>query len=64
LVKLLKPMGIERSTLGSLPDGHSVDLYTLSSGGIEISATNYSGIIISIRVPGAGARAGLSLKWF
>jgi aldose 1-epimerase len=43
---------VTHAPFGKLPDGTEVELYTLTNaGGIEIRATNYGGIITSIRVP-------------
>jgi aldose 1-epimerase len=36
---------------GTLPDGRPVDLYSVTSDGIELHAMNYGGIITSLRVP-------------
>jgi aldose 1-epimerase len=36
---------------GKMPDGTSVDLYTLADGPIEARITNYGGIIVSLKVP-------------
>ena len=44
--------GIKKESFGTLPDGTPVDLYTVTnSQGIEIRATNYGGIVVSLRVP-------------
>jgi aldose 1-epimerase len=44
--------GIKKESFGTLPDGTPVDLYTVTnSHGIEIRATNYGGIVVSLRVP-------------
>jgi aldose 1-epimerase len=43
---------IKKESFGMLPDGTPVDLYTVTnSHGIEIRATNYGGIVVSLRVP-------------
>ncbi len=36
---------------GNLRDGRTVHLFTLSAGAIEVDATDYGGIITSVRVP-------------
>jgi aldose 1-epimerase len=36
---------------GKMPNGTSVDLYTLSDGPVEVSITNYGGIIVSLKAP-------------
>ena len=44
--------GVKKESFGTLPDGTSVDLYTLTNAhGMEIRATNYGGIVVSLRVP-------------
>jgi aldose 1-epimerase len=43
---------IEKTTFGKTPDGHTVDLYTLTnSHGVEVRVMNYGGIVVSLRVP-------------
>ena len=44
-------MGILRDSFGMLPDGRDVDLYTLSTSGIEVQVMNYGATITSIKVP-------------
>ncbi len=47
-----------RSAFGRLPDGASVDLFTLSNGrGVEVRAITYGAILQAIRVPDAGGTA-------
>ena len=36
---------------GKMPDGTSVELYTLADGQVEARITNYGGIIVSLKVP-------------
>ena len=36
---------------GKMPDGTSVDVYTLADGPVEARITNYGGIIVSLKVP-------------
>jgi aldose 1-epimerase len=44
--------GVKKESFGTLPDGTSVDLYTITNAqGTEIRATNYGGIVVSLRVP-------------
>ena len=44
--------GVQKDSFGTLPDGTSVDIYTMTNGqGTEIRATNYGGIVVSLRVP-------------
>jgi aldose 1-epimerase len=47
---------------GKLPDGTSIDLYTLSSGAAEARIMNYGGIVVSLKVPDRhGKRADVLL---
>lgn len=42
---------ITRSPFGSLPDGAKVELFTLTNtGGMQVQATNYGGIITAVKV--------------
>ncbi len=51
--------GIERKPYGKLPDGTAVDIFTLRNAkGMEITITNYGGIIVSILVPDAKGKMG------
>lgn len=43
---------------GRLPDGRTARLLTLSAGGVEVDATNYGGIITSVRVPDRAGNVG------
>jgi aldose 1-epimerase len=44
--------GVKKEPFGTLPDGTPVDLYTMTNAqGMEIRATNYGGIVVSLRVP-------------
>ena len=46
-------MKITKEIFGQLPDGKSVDLYTLANGnGVEVKITNYGGIITFLKTPG------------
>lgn len=43
---------VKKDSFGALPDGTLVDIYTLTNAkGMEIRATNYGGIVVSLRVP-------------
>jgi aldose 1-epimerase len=44
--------GISREAAGALPDGTAVDIFTLrNANGVEVRATTYGAIIMSLRVP-------------
>ncbi len=44
--------GVKKSVFGKMPDGQSIDLYTLTNkNGVQVSITNYGGTIVSIIVP-------------
>jgi len=44
--------GVKKESFGTLPDGTAIDLYTITNAqGMEIRATNYGGIVVSLRVP-------------
>jgi aldose 1-epimerase len=49
---------VARSTFGRLPDGRTVDLFTLTNGGIDVRTIPYGAIIVSIRVPDRNGRVG------
>jgi len=50
---------IEKTTFGKTPDGHSVDLYTLTNPhGVEVRVMNYGGIVVSLRVPDRTGKLG------
>src|SRR5262249_26689002 len=55
--------GVSRSPFGRLPDGRSVELFTLTNAhGIEVRAMTYGAIITSIRTPDrAGTPADIVL---
>jgi aldose 1-epimerase len=43
---------MSRTSFGTLPDGTALDLFTLkNASGMEVSVTNYGGIITSLKVP-------------
>ncbi len=46
-------MGIDQKPFGKLPNGRSVDAYTLKTGEIEAQILSYGGIIASLRLPDA-----------
>ena len=51
--------GVTRAAFGKMPDGKSVDVYTLTNAnGIEIRAITYGGIITSLRVPDSAGVLG------
>ena len=44
--------GIKMSEFGKMPDGQTIDLYTLNnSSGMRVAITNYGGRIVSLTVP-------------
>jgi aldose 1-epimerase len=44
--------GVTMSTFGKMPDGQTIDLYTLTNrSGMKVAITNYGGKIVSIVVP-------------
>jgi aldose 1-epimerase len=50
---------VVRASFGTLPDGTAVDLYTLTNaGGMQVSVTNYGGIITSIKTPDRDGKLG------
>lgn len=45
-------MRIEKRTFGKLPDGTTVDIYTLKNrNGMEVEITNYGGAVVSLKTP-------------
>ena len=51
--------GVVRAPFGQTADGHSAELFTLTnSHGIEVRATNYGGIITSVRTPDRAGHFG------
>lgn len=42
---------ITKQAFGKTPDGMAVDLYTLKSGKLEATITNYGGRVVSLKVP-------------
>ena len=52
-----KPM--EKKAFGTTPDGKTADLYVLTNkNGMEVSITNYGGIVTSIKVPDRNGKVG------
>lgn len=52
-------MAISVKAFGTLPDGRTADLYTLTNaGGASVSITNYGGILVSIVVPDRDGKPG------
>lgn len=50
---------VARADFGRLPDGTAVELFTLTNAsGMSVSATNYGGIITSIKVPDRNGKFG------
>jgi aldose 1-epimerase len=50
---------LKKEEFGTVADGKTADLYTISNGrGIEVKVTNYGGIVTSITVPDRHGRAG------
>lgn len=51
-------MHVTRQTFGSLPDGKTADLYTLTNDqGMDVRITNYGGIVVSLSVPDRNGRS-------
>jgi aldose 1-epimerase len=45
-------VGVTREAFGAMPDGTSVDVYTLrNANGVEVRAITYGGIIVSLKTP-------------
>ena len=52
-------MQVEKEVFGKTREGETVDLYTLTNAdGMEVRATNYGGIIVSLRVPDKNGNLG------
>lgn len=50
---------MQKQPWGKTPDGTDVALYTLSNGkGMEVTVTNYGGIVVSLRVPDRHGKPG------
>lgn len=50
---------LTRSAFGNLPDGQSVEAFTLTNaGGMEVKAITYGGIVTSLRVPDRAGQLG------
>ncbi len=51
--------GIKMTTFGTMPDGTTVNLYTLTNrSGMQVSITNYGGRIVSLLVPDRNGKMG------
>jgi aldose 1-epimerase len=51
--------GITMSEFGKMPDGQTVNLYTLSNAsGMQVTITNYGGRVVSIMVPDRNGKMG------
>jgi aldose 1-epimerase len=48
---------VKKDLFGKLPDGTSIDIYTLSEGPIEVRVTNYGGYLVSLKVPDRNGRS-------
>ena len=42
---------VTSQSFGKMPDGTSVEIFTLSDGPVEARITNYGGIVVSLKVP-------------
>jgi aldose 1-epimerase len=52
-------MQLARQSFGQMPDGSSVDLFTLrNSSGTEVKISNYGGIVTSFKVPDRNGKLG------
>jgi aldose 1-epimerase len=50
---------IDKRVFGKLPDGTTVDIYTLRNArGLEVEITNYGGAVVAIRTPDRRGRMG------
>jgi len=58
-------LAIEKATYGKLPDGRSVDIYTLTNDkGMRVKLTNYGAITVGVEVPDrAGKLADVTLGY-
>jgi len=51
--------GVSRKAFGKMPDGKTIDLYTLANNqGMRVAITNYGGIVVSIVVPDRNGKPG------
>ena len=51
--------GISKKPFGKMPDGRTIDLYTLTNNhGMRVAITNYGGIVVSIVVPDRNGKPG------
>src|SRR5882672_399975 len=50
---------MDKKAFGTTPDGKSADLYILTNkNGVEVSITNYGGIVVSLKVPDRQGKLG------
>lgn len=50
---------MEKKAFGATPDGKTADLYVLTNkNGMEVSITNYGGIVVSVKVPDRQGKLG------
>jgi len=55
----VRETGVSESSFGSLPDGTSVRLFTLTNAnGMEVRAISYGAILVSVKVPDRQGRIG------
>jgi aldose 1-epimerase len=51
--------GISKKAFGKMPDGRTIDLYTLTNNhGMRVAITNYGGIVVSIVAPDRNGKPG------
>lgn len=54
-----RPLSMTRSPFGTLPDGRTVEAFTLSNArGMEVTAITYGGVITSLNVPDKAGQLG------
>jgi aldose 1-epimerase len=49
---------VTKQPFGKMPDGTSVDIYTLSEGPIEARITTFGGTVVSLKVPDKSGKSG------
>lgn len=55
----VKPASVTQAPFGTTTDGQPVTIYTLTNAsGMELRATNYGGVIVSLRVPDRNHKLG------
>ena len=47
---------VSKQPFGKMPDGTSIDVYTLSEGPVEAKIINYGGIVVSVKAPDKAGR--------